>query len=54
MQCHYCDREAAVAVEKGHLTVGLCEEHFQEQVDALADAEWLEDVEADIDVDRPE
>ena len=23
MQCHYCDEEAAVAVEKDHVKVGL-------------------------------
>jgi hypothetical protein len=28
MQCHYCDREGAVAVEKDLVKVGLCEDHF--------------------------
>jgi hypothetical protein len=54
MECHYCDRGADVAVEKGHVTVGLCETHFQEQMEALADAEWFDDLDDQLDVDSPE
>jgi hypothetical protein len=49
MQCHYCDDEAAVAVEKNHLKVGLCEEHLRERMEELSDSEVLEDFESQID-----
>ena len=49
MQCHYCDREAAVAVEKEYVKVGLCEEHLRVRMEELSDAGWLESFEADID-----
>ena len=49
MQCHYCDLEAAVAVEKDHVKVGLCEEHLRERMDELSESEWLEDVQSEID-----
>ena len=51
MQCHYCDRDADVAVEKDGVTVGLCEEHFRERMTELADSEWLAEVREDVDVD---
>jgi hypothetical protein len=54
MQCHYCDREADVAVEKDGVKVGVCKSHFREQMEALADADWLEDVENDLDIDQAE
>ncbi|MFT4921989.1 MAG: hypothetical protein ACI8XM_001197 [Haloarculaceae archaeon] len=54
MQCHYCEREAEIAVEKGGIRVGVCEDHFREQMSELADSEWLDDVEADLDIDRAE
>ncbi|MFC6731332.1 MULTISPECIES: DUF6757 family protein [unclassified Haladaptatus] len=38
MRCHYCDREAAFAVEKDHMKVGLCEQHLRERMRELADA----------------
>ncbi|WP_336134604.1 DUF6757 family protein [Natronomonas amylolytica] len=49
MQCHYCDDEAAVAVEKDHLKVGLCERHLRERMEELSDSEVLEDFESQID-----
>ncbi|MEF8806941.1 DUF6757 family protein [Natronomonas sp.] len=49
MQCHYCDDEAAVAVEKDHLKVGLCEQHLRERMEELSDSEVLEDFESQID-----
>lgn len=49
MQCHYCDEEAAVAVEKDHVKVGLCEQHLSERMEELSDSEWLEEFEAQID-----
>jgi organic radical activating enzyme len=49
MQCHYCDDEATVAVEKDHLKVGLCEQHLRERMEELSDSEVLEDFESQID-----
>ena len=49
MQCHYCDLEAAVAVEKDHVKVGLCEEHLRDRMEELSDSEWLEEVESQVD-----
>jgi cytochrome c553 len=49
MQCHYCDDEAAVAVEKNHLKVGLCEKHLRERMEELSDSEVLADFESQID-----
>lgn len=51
MQCHFCEREADVAVEKDGLRVGVCEAHFQERMDDLADSEWLRDLEEEVDLD---
>ncbi|MFW6437098.1 MAG: DUF6757 family protein [Halococcoides sp.] len=44
MQCHYCDRDADIAVEKDGVRVGVCEEHFREQIDRLEDQELLSEV----------
>ncbi len=49
MQCHYCSEAAAVAVEKNHLKVGLCEQHLHERMDKLSDSEWLDQFQAEID-----
>ncbi|MFB6096506.1 MAG: DUF6757 family protein [Haloferacaceae archaeon] len=54
MQCHYCEREAAYAAEKDHIKVGLCEDHFRERVEELADSDELEALREQIDVDRTE
>jgi hypothetical protein len=54
MQCHYCERAADVAVEKDALTVGVCEEHFREQMEELADSDALSELEAELDIDGPE
>lgn len=52
MQCHYCEREAAVAVEKDLVKVGLCEEHFRERMEELSDSGWLDDLRGQLDIDR--
>ncbi len=52
MRCHYCDREAAFAAETGGLTVGLCEEHFRERLQELAESDELEQLKERVDVDR--
>ncbi len=54
MRCHYCDREAAFAAESEGLTVGLCEEHFRERLQELADADGLDALKEHVDVDRAE
>ena len=54
MQCHYCERDADVTVERDGIRVGVCEEHFREQMEELADAEWLGDIEEAFDIDRAE
>jgi hypothetical protein len=54
MRCHYCDREAAIAVEKDGVKVGVCEDHFRDRMEELADEGWLEDLEEGLDVDRSE
>lgn len=54
MQCHYCDREATYAAEKETVKVGLCEDHFRERVEELADSDELEALREEIDVDKPE
>lgn len=51
MHCHYCDREATVAVEKDLVKVGLCEEHLRERLEELAGSGWLEDLQEELDVD---
>lgn len=49
MQCHFCDRAADVAVEKDGVTVGVCQTHFRERMEELADSEWLREVAEDVD-----
>lgn len=49
MQCHYCDDEAAIAVEKDHLKVGVCEEHLRERLEDLPESEWLETIQSQLD-----
>ena len=54
MRCHYCDRVADIAVEKDGLKVGVCETHFREQMEALADSDALASLEEELDIDGPE
>lgn len=54
MQCHYCDDGADVVVDKDGVQVGVCEQHFREQMDQLADADLLEEIQEQLDVDRAE
>lgn len=54
MQCHYCESPAAYAAESDGITVGLCEEHFQERLEELAEADALESIRERVDVDRQE
>ncbi|WP_277554836.1 DUF6757 family protein [Halobaculum limi] len=50
MQCHYCDREAAYAAERRGVSVGLCESHFRERIEELAESESLEAIREKVDV----
>lgn len=54
MQCHYCEDEAAVAVEKEAVKVGLCARHLRERLAELADEDAVAALqnELDVDVDR--
>lgn len=54
MHCHYCDREAAFAAEHEGVKVGLCEEHFQEQIETLTDEDTMEALRERVDIDRTE
>lgn len=54
MHCHYCDGDADVVVEKDDILVGVCEDHFREQMEELADSEFIEDIEEQLSVDRSE
>jgi hypothetical protein len=49
MQCHFCDRAADVAVESEGVRVGVCEAHFEAQLEALADADSLRDLATTVD-----
>lgn len=51
MRCHYCSRDADLAIEKDLVKVGLCEEHLRARLDELAEADWLEDFEDHLDLE---
>lgn len=44
MRCHYCDVEADLAVERESIKVGLCERHFRERLEELADDDRFEEL----------
>jgi hypothetical protein len=54
MQCHYCDREATFAPELGDVRVGLCDTHFREQFEQLAESDALASLRQEFDVDSVE
>jgi hypothetical protein len=54
MQCHYCDEEAEISVEKDGVKVGVCKTHFREQMEELAEADWLDGIDEELDIDRTE
>jgi hypothetical protein len=51
MQCHYCDRDAAIAVEQDAVRVGVCGEHFRERVEALSENGVFDGLKDELDVD---
>ena len=54
MQCHYCDGSADVTVDKDGVKVGVCQRHFREQMEELADSDALANLEEELDIDGPE
>lgn len=52
MQCHYCDRGAAYAAETDGVTVGLCDRHFRERLESLAESDGLSALRERIDIER--
>ncbi|MFB6142627.1 MAG: DUF6757 family protein [Halorientalis sp.] len=54
MRCHYCDRDADVAVEKDGVSVGVCETHFQERMEELSESDALADLQEQLDIDGAE
>ena len=52
MRCHYCEREAAFAVERNHVKVGVCKAHLRDRLRELTDADELSDLKDELDVDR--
>jgi hypothetical protein len=54
MQCHYCDDAATVAAESDGIKVGLCDAHFQDRLEELAESDAFEDLRESIDVDHRE
>lgn len=53
MQCHYCDDDdAALAVEKDGIKVGLCEDHFRDRLEELSESGFLDDIQDDLNIDR--
>jgi hypothetical protein len=54
MQCHYCDRDADIAVDSDGVKVGVCETHFREQMAELENADWLDELDEQLDIDRRE
>lgn len=51
MRCHYCSREADVTAASGEVRVGLCEEHFEQRLEELAESEGLAALEERLDVE---
>lgn len=54
MKCHYCDGPGDVTVEKDGVQVALCEDHFRDRLEELAESDALEDVREHLDIERSE
>lgn len=39
MKCHYCDSDADLDVEHEGVIVWMCQDHFKEQFDELAESD---------------
>ena len=54
MRCHHCDREASFTAESSGVRVGLCDRHFREEFERLANSKELgQNLREEIDIDRP-
>jgi hypothetical protein len=51
MRCHYCSKEADVTADSDGVRVGLCDEHFEQRLEELAESEDLAALEERLDVD---
>ena len=54
MKCYYCDRDADLTVEKDGVSVALCEVHFRERLEELAESDMLDGVREQLDINRSE
>ncbi|UPM41998.1 DUF6757 family protein [Halocatena salina] len=54
MQCHYCETEAAMSVEKDGVKVGLCQQHFRARFEELQSEGWLEELQEKLNTERVE
>lgn len=54
MQCHYCEEEAAISVEKDGVKVGLCQQHFRDRFEELQSEGWLEELQEKLNTKRIE
>jgi len=52
MRCHYCESSAAFTAEKDGIRVGLCEAHFRERFNELADSDTFDELREELDIDR--
>ncbi|CAM2957286.1 MULTISPECIES: DUF6757 family protein [Halobacterium] len=52
MQCHYCDRDADLTVEKSGLKVGVCEQHFQQRLEDISDSDALQQLRDQLEIER--
>jgi len=53
MRCHYCDREATFTAETGGVRVGLCDRHFRDRFEQLADSAALASLRKELGIGRP-
>ncbi len=54
MRCHYCDRKATFAPKMGGVQVGLCDTHFRERFESLAESDALESLQRELDAEKSE
>jgi hypothetical protein len=53
MRCHYCDREATFTAETGGVQVGLCDRHFRDEFQRLAQSNQFGHLRHELNLDRP-
>ena len=52
MRGHYCDRKASFAPELSGVQIGLCDIHFRERFEDLAESDALAYLRQELDIDR--